>query len=83
MWNIMTEIIERRNIYPQCGGNSNRLVELTGAEDVLYQFYEPSPETTRQKYYYNTRLNRLYLKLNTTNQLTNEKKNIWKLVSER
>jgi len=80
--NFLDEIKIRRSSYPRIGGNSNRLVERVGAVEVLYQFYEPSPETTREKYYYNTRLNRLYLKMTSKNPITGKSVNVWKLVSE-
>ncbi len=46
--------------------NSLPFRRLAGVDEVPLWAYEPDPRTFRGKYYYNTRLNRLYQKITTT-----------------
>lgn len=56
--------------------NSPMLVELYGGSSIQISYYEPDANTFRDKYYYNSRLNRLYKKVGRTNLY------FWKPISE-
>ena len=62
--NILEDIVKYRgNI--TVGGNPIRFVELVGGKEVPLLSHQPDPITFREKYYYNTRLNALFLKVET------------------
>lgn len=82
MTSFETDLLARRNNQPLGGGNPNRFIELAGGSDILYQHYEPDPNTTREKFYYNTRTNALHKRIDTTNIDTRRAQSIWKQVSE-
>ena len=67
-------VMERSNGY-----NPNRFVELYGGAMMSVINYEPDPQTFRQAYYYNSRLNQLYVKVTTK---TNPTYSYWKTASE-
>lgn len=67
-------ILFKRNRFEIGGGNPQRYMELAGAAQVPMSFNEPDPRTFRSQFYYNTRMNRLYKKLNT------KPWPVWKLV---
>jgi len=71
---FLSDIISKRNLHPLGGGNPHRFVELVGGKFAEQLHYEPDPETFRDQFYYNTRLNRLYKKLKT------KPKPVWKSV---
>jgi len=78
---VPSEITENRGkITP--GGNPSRFMELMDAIEVLYQFWEPDPNTTRESYFYNTRTNKLYKRHGVINHLDSVGSKVWKLVSE-
>lgn len=81
-FDIREDIRLRRSSYPKTGGNPNRFIELMGGFDVLYSFYEPDPNTTRETHYYNTRLNALFLRIEVTDPTTGKKRSIWKMISQ-
>lgn len=54
-----------RGQHPLGGGNPLQFVELRDAKFVEQLFYEPDPKTFRDQFYYNTRLNKLFKKLQT------------------
>ena len=61
------EIFRRVNTGDQAPtGNPNRFMELFGNEFIPMQYYEPDPITFRDDFYYNTRSNVLYKKVNTS-----------------
>ena len=62
---ILDDIIRHRG-RPTVGHNPLRFIELYGAELVPLQFHEPDPTTFRSEYYYNSRQNVLFRKLNTS-----------------
>ena len=73
--NLLEEIVEHRGkITP--GANPNRFVELAGGREVPILFHIPDAETFREKYYYNSRLNSLFLRVDVLNG------RYWKKVSE-
>jgi hypothetical protein len=82
MTGFETDLLARRANQPLSGGNPNRFIELVGGSDILYQHYEPDPNTTRGKYYYNTRLNILFKRLEVNNASSDTSESIWKQVSE-
>lgn len=45
------------------GYNPHRFVELYGGEMVPISNYEPDPSTFRNLYYYNSRMNRLFKRI--------------------
>lgn len=61
----LADILSKRANQPLGGSNPIRFIELYGAQEVLISFYEPDPATTRVNFYYNSRRNKLYQKLNT------------------
>jgi hypothetical protein len=64
------------------GGNPHRFIELVGGREVPLISYEPDPVTFRDKYYYNTRLNSLFLKVEAFNPCKDRKVFYWKKVNE-
>jgi len=71
---VLSEIMSRQISHPVGGGNPHNFLELVGAAHIPMSFYEPDPGTFRHEYYYNTRQNRLYKKINT------EPKPVWKII---
>jgi len=77
--NILAEILEIRNLFPSVGRPAgspgtglhpnaklpHRLRELYNAESIPKQWYEPDPRTFRSRFYYNSRLNKVYMKIAT------------------
>ena len=60
------DLMEIRNLFPVYGGVQQfplSLRKLYGVDSPLMQWYEPDPRTCRHNFYYNTRLNRLYMKI--------------------
>jgi hypothetical protein len=78
---FVTDLLDRRRPITN-GGNPHRFMELVGGQEILYQFYEPDANTTRELYYYNTRTNILYKRIEVTNPGTNRRYSIWKQISE-
>lgn len=73
--NNLEQAVNIRNSHPLIGGgNPLNFVELKNGKMVTELFYEPDPETFRDQFYYNSRLNRLYKKLDV------KPKKVWKLV---
>ena len=58
-------IFSKRNLHAIGGGNPLQYIERGGAKIVTQSYYEPDPVTFRDQFYYNTRLNRLFKKINT------------------
>lgn len=66
---VLEEIVGLRSASkPYGGGIPTNYIELLNGKMVEELFYEPDPSTFRDQYYYNTRLNRMYKKLNTSPQ---------------
>lgn len=78
---ILDDIFRYRGLSSQ-GGNPHRFVELRGGREVCMLTAEPDPETYREKYYYNSRLNRLFMKITSSNPITGRISSYWKKVSE-
>lgn len=68
------DILDRRNTQIP-GGNSLRTLELYGKQFVELHFVEPDPNTAHSEYYYNTRSNCLFKRLNIGT------KSVWKRVN--
>jgi hypothetical protein len=66
---------------PNLGGNPHWFVELVNGNLVPTYFYESDPETSRDKYYYNTRTNTLYSLINATNPINGCLTPVWKKIS--
>lgn len=62
---VLDDIIRNRG-RSTVGHNPTRFIELYGAEIVPIQFYAPDPVSFRSEYYYNSRQNVLFRKLNTS-----------------
>jgi hypothetical protein len=62
---VLSNTLSLRTQHPIGGGNPLRYVELVGAKFVEQSFFEPDPRTFRDQFYYNTRLNKLYKKINS------------------
>ncbi len=63
MPSILDEIKFWRSRGPrEVGGNPHWFVELLGAKEVEFWYHEPDPNTFRDNHYYNSRLNKLYVK---------------------
>ena len=58
----VADVIARRG-QSTTGYNPHRFVELFGGTVVEAINYEPDPQTYRQEYYYNSRVNQLFKKL--------------------
>jgi hypothetical protein len=71
---VLSDIISRQISHPVGGGNPHIFAELVGAAQIPMSFYEPDPSTFRYEYYYNTRQNRLYKKINV------DPKPVWKII---
>ena len=67
---------------PTVGGNPHHFVELVGGKEVPMVSHEPSADTFRSQYYYNTRQNMLFLKVQGTNPKTKQPSLYWKKVNE-
>lgn len=67
-------ISNTRYDHPIGGGNPNRFIELVGGRFVPLMFYQPDPNTFRDEFYYNARLNRLFKKINS------KPNPVWKIV---
>lgn len=63
---FIANVVSRRNNEPIGGGLPLRFMELRGAHFVDQLFYEPDPTTFRSQFYYNTRLNKLFKKINSS-----------------
>ena len=61
---ILDDIFRFRGEVTQ-GANPHRFVELAGGREVAMMFHEPDPNTFRDKYYYNSRINSLFLLVET------------------
>lgn len=73
---VLAEVINHRYSQPVgSGSNPARFVELYGGREVFISFTEPDPVTARSDYYYNSRHNRLYKRLQTI------PKPVWKVIS--
>lgn len=70
------EVFEKIKKFAAGGGNPHQFIELYGGEIVECYFHEPDPQTYREDYYYNSRLNRLFKKVQT------ETVPYWKGISE-
>ena len=81
MTGFTQDVLDRRG-KATVGGNPHRFIELVGGREVLYQSHEPDPATTREFFYYNTRNNMLFKRVETTNPITNKKKSLWLAISE-
>jgi hypothetical protein len=80
-YETLTEIFANRST-PSPGYNPQRFVELIGAKEVATEFYEPDPETYRDKYYYNTATNQLFLLITATVPTTGKVIKYWKAINE-
>lgn len=78
---IPSDLSDRRGNITS-GGNPINFMELSGAIVPLFQFWVPDPNTTREIYFYNTRVNKLYKRHDVVNHLDGVKSRVWKLVSE-
>ena len=78
---FLADILSRRNPIT-VGGNPTRFVELVNGQEIPLSWYEPSAETSRSEYYYNTRSNMLFKRVQTTNPLTRKKKFHWLAITE-
>ena len=67
-------IIDFRYDHPIGGGNPNRFIELVGGRFVPIMFHVPDPNTFRDEFYYNSRLNRLFKKIKS------KPNPVWKIV---
>jgi hypothetical protein len=77
---FLQDIATRRGP-PNLGGNPHRFVELVKGSLVPTYFYEPDPDTSRDKYYYNTRTNTLYSLVKAINPVTGCETPVWKKIS--
>jgi len=62
---FVANVVSRRASEPLGGGLPLRFMELRGAHFVDQLFYEPDPVTFRSQFYYNTRINKLFKKINS------------------
>jgi hypothetical protein len=62
---LTANVLSRRAAEPLGGGLPLRFMELRGAQFVEQSFFEPDPVTFRNQFYYNTRLNKLFKKINS------------------
>ena len=69
-----SRVFTERELHPIGGGNPLRYIELKGGKFVQQQYWAPDPVTFRDQFYYNTRLNQLFKKINTSPVP------VWKLV---
>lgn len=63
-------------------GNPIRFVEFVGGSDILYSWYMPDAETTREPYWYDTRNNILYRQFRVTGPSDDVISFYWRQVSE-
>ena len=77
---ILDEIFKYRDPITE-GGNPTNFVELVGGQSVYLSFIQPDPNTFREPYYYNTRLNQLFLKETGVNPFNNLPISYWRLIS--
>tara|TARA_R100001244_G_scaffold25113_2_gene25375 strand:+ start:42775 stop:43779 length:1005 start_codon:yes stop_codon:yes gene_type:complete len=67
-------IVSRHDGFPSGGGLPHQYLELGGAQFVEFRTTEPDPRTFRGDFYYNSRMNRLFKKINTS------PRPVWKIV---
>lgn len=78
---FLEELTEKRGQITN-GGNPINFIELAGGTEVPMNFNEPDAETSRDGYYYNTRLNILFKKVVIFNPTCCCRKSFyWKAVS--
>jgi hypothetical protein len=77
---FLEELGQRRG-RPTPGGNPLRFIELADGEEVPQQHWEPDANTFRTPYYYNTRMNVLFKKVEMTNPSTRVKSQVWQPIS--
>lgn len=70
------DIFSKRMKSTSVYGHTHNYVELFGGQLVSFSQYDPDPNTHRERFYYNTRENKLYKKIKAGNQF------VWKNVSE-
>ena len=62
MSNPLEDIFNKRGKKP-FDGFCHNFIEMLGAKLVEFSYYEPDANTFRGQYYYNTRENRIYKKI--------------------
>jgi hypothetical protein len=62
---LLSNVISHRASEALGGGLPLQFMELRGAHFVDQLFYEPDPVTFRSQFYYNTRINKLFKKINS------------------
>ena len=81
MSTILDEIFAQRG--PNTvGGNPTNFIELFGAKVVPLSFIQPDPSTFREPYYYNTRLNKLFVKETGINPFNNLPISYWRVLTQ-
>lgn len=68
--------------FPSSGTNSVRFVEMNGGMMVPISFWEPGADTSRDEYYYNSRVNVLFKRVGAVHPVSGVMKYYWKRVSD-
>ena len=81
MADFFSELLDIRG-FPSSGTNSVRFVEANGGMMVPMSFWELDAGTSRDEYYYNSRLNVLFRRVGAVHPVSGVMKYYWKRVSD-
>lgn len=76
----LDEIFENRSKFTQLGSNPINFIELYGLRNVEVLSYEPDPNTYREPYYYNAKVDMLFKKITASKEGQPDVK-VWKQIT--